>query len=75
MEGHEDRLPELAAELVRLPVDLIVARGTGAVHAAKKATSLIPIVFPIAADPVGDGLVASLAQPGGNVTGVSVWGA
>src|SRR4051812_40972025 len=71
MEGQEERLRGLADELVRLQVELIVARGTLAVQAAKAATSRIPIVFPIAADPVGDGLVASLARPGGNVTGFS----
>jgi ABC-type uncharacterized transport system substrate-binding protein len=70
-EGNFDRLPELAAELVRLKVDVIVARGTRSVRAAKQATSTIPIVVPIVADPVGDGLVASLAHPGGNVTGLT----
>jgi putative ABC transport system substrate-binding protein len=70
-EGQEERLRDLAAELVRLPVDVIVARSTPAVHAAKEATSRIPIVFPNVGDPVGDDLVASLARPGGNVTGLS----
>jgi putative ABC transport system substrate-binding protein len=70
-DGNFDRLPELAAELVRLKVDVIVARGTRSVRAAKQATSTIPIVVPIVADPVGDGLVASLAHPGGNVTGLT----
>jgi putative ABC transport system substrate-binding protein len=70
-EGNFDRLPELAAELVRLNVDVIVARGTRSVRAAKQATSTIPIVVPIVADPVGDGLVASLTHPGGNVTGLT----
>jgi putative tryptophan/tyrosine transport system substrate-binding protein len=70
-EGNFDRLTELAAELVRLKVDVIVARGTRSVRAAKQATSTIPIVVPIVADPVGDGLVASLAHPGGNVTGLT----
>jgi putative tryptophan/tyrosine transport system substrate-binding protein len=70
-EGNFDRLPELAAELVRLKVDVIVARGTRSVRAAKQASSTIPIVVPIVADPVGDGLVASLAHPGGNVTGLT----
>jgi putative ABC transport system substrate-binding protein len=63
-------LPELAAELVRLKVDLIVATGRGPAVAAKNATSMIPVVT-MAPDPVGDGLVASLARPGGNVTGLS----
>jgi putative ABC transport system substrate-binding protein len=66
-----ERLPELAAELVRLKVDLIVASGTLAALAAKKVTTTIPIVLASAADPVGAGLVASLARPGGNVTGFS----
>jgi putative ABC transport system substrate-binding protein len=70
-EGRNDRYAEAAAELVRLKVDVIVALGTPAIVAAKKATSVIPIVFPLASDPVGDGLVASLARPGGNVTGLS----
>jgi putative ABC transport system substrate-binding protein len=69
--GNVDRLPALAEELVRLKVDLIVARATPVVQAAKNATSTIPIVMPVAADPVGTGLVASLARPGGNVTGMS----
>lgn len=64
-------LPELAAELVRLKVDLIVVAATPSALAAKKATSAIPIVMANAADPVGSGLVASLARPGGNVTGLS----
>jgi len=66
-----EHLPELAAELVRLKVDLIVVAGEPSALAAKKATTTIPIVMTIAADPVGSGLVASLAQPGGNVTGFS----
>ena len=61
----------MAAELVGLKVDIIVALGTPAIVAARKATAVIPIVFPIASEPVGDGLVASLARPGGNVTGLS----
>ena len=69
-EGKNDRLPELAADLVRLKVDLIVVSGPPA-FAAKKATATIPIVMATAADPVGAGLVASLAQPGGNVTGLA----
>lgn len=71
-EGREDRYAEFAAEFVRLNVDVIVTAGTAAVIAAKKATSMIPIVFAAAGDPVGTGLVASLARPGGNVTGLSV---
>src|SRR5215467_2866895 len=70
-EQKNERLPELAAELVRLKVDLIVASGGPTPLAAKKATSTIPIVMPTSADPVGEGLVASLARPGGNVTGLS----
>jgi len=70
-EQKFERLPELAAELVRLKVDLIVVRGTPATLAAKSATTTTPIVMAASADPVGEGLVASLAQPGGNVTGFS----
>src|ERR671924_642512 len=70
-DGRFERLPELAAELVRLKVDVILAVGVPAVRAAQDATGTIPIVFPTASDPVGQGLVASLAQPGGNITGVS----
>lgn len=66
-----DRLPALADELVRLKVDLIVAQATPAVQAARNATRTIPIVS-ISADPVGNGFVASLARPGGNITGVSM---
>jgi ABC-type uncharacterized transport system substrate-binding protein len=69
--GKSDRLPEQAAELVRLKVDLLVAQGAPAAHAAKDATRTIPIVVGNAADPVGTGLVASLARPGGNITGLS----
>jgi putative tryptophan/tyrosine transport system substrate-binding protein len=65
------RLPELAAELVRLKVDLIVTSGGPTPLAAKKATSTIPIVMTNSVDPVGQGLVASLARPGGNFTGNS----
>jgi putative tryptophan/tyrosine transport system substrate-binding protein len=71
-EGQSERLAEIAAEFVRLKVDIIVTGGTLAVVAAKQATSVIPIVFATAGDPVGMGLVASLARPGGNVTGLSV---
>jgi putative ABC transport system substrate-binding protein len=70
-EGREERFAEIAAELVRLKVELIVTSGTPAVMASKKATSVIPIVFATAGDPVGSGLVASLARPGGNVTGLA----
>jgi putative tryptophan/tyrosine transport system substrate-binding protein len=69
-----ERLPELAADLVRLKVDLIVVGGGPSALAAKKATTTIPIVVASAADPVAMGLVASLAQPGGNVTGLSSLG-
>jgi len=65
-----DRLPDLAAELVRLKVDVIVTAGTGT-RAAKQATSTIPIVFAAATDPVGTGLIDSLARPGGNITGLT----
>ena len=68
-EGKRDRLPELAAELVRLKVDVLVAVSAGATRAAKRATNTIPIVVGSAGDLVGDGLVASLARPGGNITG------
>ena len=70
-EQKHERLPELAADLVRLKVDLIVVSGTAPALAAKKATTTIPIVMANAGDPVGAGLVASLARPGGNVTGIS----
>ena len=73
-EGHAERFPELAAELVRLGVDLILVITTPAALAAKHATQTIPIVIPSALDPVGAGLVASLAQPGGNLTGLSALG-
>ena len=70
-EGHYDRLPALAADLVGRKVDLIMANSPPSALAAKSATSTIPIVFRSGADPVRDGLVASLARPGGNLTGVS----
>jgi len=70
-DGNADRLPELAAELVRLPVAVIVAAYTPCALAAKRATTSIPIVMAAVADPVGIGLVQSLAQPGSNVTGLS----
>src|SRR5712691_3223184 len=71
-EDRQERLPEYAAELVRLNVDLIAAFGTVPALAAKQATTTIPIVMAAAGDPVGSGLVASLARPGGNVTGMSM---
>ena len=70
-EGRSERYAEIAAELVRLKVAVIVTAG-GAVVAVKQATSVIPIVFAVVNDPVGSGLVASLARPGGNVTGLSL---
>jgi ABC-type uncharacterized transport system substrate-binding protein len=70
-EQKDERLPELAADLVRLKIDLIVVTGGPAALAAKGATSTIPIVIAQVGDPVGQGLVASLARPGGNVTGLS----
>jgi putative tryptophan/tyrosine transport system substrate-binding protein len=71
-EGRSARYAEIAAEFVALKVDVIVTNGTATVIAAKQTTSVIPIVFASAGDPVGNGLVVSLAQPGGNVTGLSV---
>jgi len=73
-EGKTERLPELAADLVRLKVDLIVTTGDLQTSATKKATTAIPIVMANVADPVGFGLIASLARPGGNVTGLSSLG-
>ena len=70
-EGNTERLPQLAAELVRLKVDLIVATGSEPTFAAKRATTSIPIVMTSFPDPVGEGVIASLARPGGNVTGFS----
>ena len=70
-DGTMDRLPDLAAELVRLKVDVIVAVGGQATLPVKHATSTIPIVFTLVSDPVGAGLVTSLARPGGNLTGLS----
>jgi len=70
-EGHSERYAEIAAEFVRLKVDVIVTTGP-AVPAAMQATSVIPVVFALAGDPVGTGLIASLARPGGNVTGLSI---
>src|SRR5206468_1076949 len=71
-EGNIDRLPILAAELVRLKVDVIVTSSTPAAVAAKKATTTIPIVVTGLSDPVATGLVSSLARPGGNITGITV---
>ena len=70
-EGKIDRLPALAAELVRLKVDVIVTGGPAVTRAAKEATATIPIVMTMDTDPVGNGFVASLARPGGNITGLA----
>ena len=70
--GDYDRVPELVADLVQRKVEVIVVESTVAARAIKRATSTIPIVMAIVADPVGSGLVASLAHPGGNVTGLSM---
>jgi putative ABC transport system substrate-binding protein len=70
-EGKADRLPELAMELVRLKVDAMFTAGTPAIFALKRATNTIPIVFFSTSDPIGTGVVASLARPGGNITGIS----
>ncbi len=72
-EAQAERLPILAAELVRLKVDVIVAIPNPAIDALKQATQTIPIVMPIGSDPVGVGFVASLARPGGNITGLSAY--
>jgi putative ABC transport system substrate-binding protein len=71
-EGQPDQLPELAADLVRLKVDVIVAGGSLTPHAAKSATTTLPVVITNHGDPVGSGLVVSLARPGGNITGLSL---
>jgi putative tryptophan/tyrosine transport system substrate-binding protein len=71
-EGHLERLPALAADLVAAKVDVIAALGPPAAKAAKNATSTIPIVFQVGVDPVAEGLVAGLARPGGNLTGLSI---
>jgi putative tryptophan/tyrosine transport system substrate-binding protein len=71
-EGKADRLPELAMELVRLKADAIFTAGTPAIFALKRATNTIPVVFFSTSDPIGTGVVASLAHPGGNITGISV---
>ena len=70
-EGSGDRMSEIAAEFVRLKVDVILTAGTAATLAAKQATSIIPVVFTTVADPVGTGVVGSLSRPGGNITGLS----
>ena len=70
-EGEQDRLPALVAELVRLKVDIIVSGGSAVTRAAKATTATIPIVMTSEGDPVGTGFVASLARPGGNITGLS----
>jgi putative ABC transport system substrate-binding protein len=70
-EGRSERLPRLATELVRLNVDVIVTQGEEAARVVKEATSTIPIVMATSGDPVGAGLIASLARPGGNITGLS----
>src|SRR4029450_11082538 len=72
-DGHGERFPDLARGLVRLKVDLIVTRGTPAALAAKNATATIPIVMAAIGEPVGTGMIVSLAQPGGNVTGLSAF--
>ena len=71
-EGRPEQMAEIAAEFLRLKVDVIVTSATTTTVAAKQATSVIPIVFAVVGDPVGTGLVASLARPGGNVTGLSL---
>src|SRR5262245_48052483 len=70
-EGRNERMADIAAEFVRAKADVIVAQGTQAALAAKDATAALPVVFALPGDPVGSGLVASLAKPGGNVTGLS----
>src|SRR5262249_15938933 len=71
-QGRPERVVEIAAELVRLKVDVIVTTSSNVSIAMKHATSAIPIVFAVSGDPVGTGLVASLARPGGNITGLSI---
>ncbi|MBT1515771.1 ABC transporter substrate-binding protein [Bradyrhizobium sp. SRL28] len=70
-EGHYDRFPDLAAELVRLNVDVVVLGTPAAISAMRKATSTIPIIMAVVSDPVGNGFVSSLARPGGNITGLA----
>ena len=74
-DGHLDRLPALAADLVQQKVDVIVALGGAHARAAKQATATVPIVFASLSDPIGQGLTASFARPGGNITGISTMGA
>ena len=71
-EGQRDRLPDLAADLVRSRVDVVLALGPASAQAAKNATTTTPIVFVGSGDPIAEGLVSSLARPGGNVTGLAV---
>ena len=71
-EGRIERVPELVAEVIRLKVDVLVVGANTAAHAAKRATTVVPIVFAGVPDPVGTGLVASLGRPGGNITGISM---
>src|SRR6185503_6377530 len=71
-EGKLERMPAIAAELVRLKPDVLVAASSPSILAARDATRTIPIVMPVSSDPVGDGIVASLARPGGNITGLSL---
>ena len=71
-DGKAERIPALAAELVRLKVDVIVAQGTPVLRALQHATTTIPVVSTVTGDPVGDGFAASLARPGGNITGLSI---
>jgi ABC transporter substrate binding protein len=71
-KGKAERFGDFAAELVRLKVDVIIAPGVQAVRAAKQSTTTIPIIFPTAGDAVASGLVASLARPGGNITGLTI---
>ena len=71
VDGRDERYPELVAELISLKVDVIVTRGTPGTMAAKRATTSIPIIVTSIGDPVGQGVVASLARPGGNVTGMT----
>jgi putative ABC transport system substrate-binding protein len=71
-DGNNERIPALAAELVRLKVDVIVASGTPALRALQHVTTIIPVVSTVTGDPVGDGFAASLARPGGNITGLSI---
>jgi putative ABC transport system substrate-binding protein len=71
-DGKNERLPALAAELVRLKVDVIVAAGTPVIRALQHATTTIPVVSTVTSDPVGDGFAASMARPGGNITGLSI---